>query len=132
MSFRTASDFYRVSEAPGLAPQYNVTPYPLFSPLSHRRAQPYSPTADDLNAFSGRYESTEIGSVFQIEPKGDGLLVRLEHTPSRSLEFKPVDRDTFQVSRVTVRFQRDKAGKIVALDYSNPLLRSVKFTRLTR
>lgn len=97
----------------------------------YRRAQPYSPTADDLKAFAGRYESTEIGTVFQIEPKGDGLLARLEHTPSRSLEFKPVAPDTFQISRVTVRFQRDKSGKIVALDYSNPLLRNVKFTRLS-
>jgi CubicO group peptidase (beta-lactamase class C family) len=97
----------------------------------YRRARPYAPTADDLKAFAGRYESTEIGTVFQIEPKGDGLQVRLEHTPSRSLELKPVERDTFQIARMTVRFQRDSAGKIVALDYSNPLVRNVKFTRLS-
>jgi hypothetical protein len=30
-----------------------------------------------------------------------------------------------------MRFQRDKAGKIVALDYSNPVIRKVKFTRLS-
>ena len=97
----------------------------------YRRAQPYKPTLADLQAFAGQYESTEIGTVFQIEPKGDGLLVRLEHTPSRSLELKPVDRDTFQIARMTVRFQRDKAGKIVALDYSNPVVRNIKFTRLS-
>ncbi len=96
----------------------------------YSRAQPYAPTADDLKAFAGRYESAEIGTVFLMEPKGDGLLARLEHTPSRSLELKPVDRDTFQISRVTVRFHRDKSGKVVALDYSNPLIRNVKFTRL--
>ena len=95
----------------------------------YRRAQPYAPTADDLKAFAGRYESTEIGTVFQIEPRGDGLSLRLEHTPSRSLELKPVDRDTFQISRVTVRFHRDKSGKVVTLDYSNPLIRNVKFPR---
>jgi CubicO group peptidase (beta-lactamase class C family) len=97
----------------------------------YRRAQPYAPTADDLKAFAGRYESAEIGTVFLMEPKGDGLLARLEHTPSRSLELKPVDRDTFQISRVTVRFHRDKSGKVVALGYSNPLIRNVKFTRLS-
>jgi len=100
-------------------------------PTRYRRAQPYAPTADDLKAFAGRYESTEIGTVFQIEPKGDGLQVRLEHTPSRSLELKPVARDTFQLSRMTVRFQRDKDGKVVALDYSNLLIRNIKFTRLS-
>jgi Domain of unknown function (DUF3471) len=97
--------------------------------IRYRRAQPYAPTADDLKAFEGQYESTEIGAVFQIEPKGDGLLVHLEHTPSRRLELKPVNRDTFQISRVTVRFHRDKSGKVVALDYSNSLIRNVKFTR---
>lgn len=97
----------------------------------YRRALPYAPTPDDLKAFAGRYESAEIGTVFQIEPKGDGLQVRLEHTPSRSLELKPVDSDTFQIARMTVRFQRDKDGKVVSLGYSNPLIRNVKFTRLS-
>lgn len=96
----------------------------------YRRPKPYAPGADDLKAFAGRFGSTEIGAVFQIEPKGDGLLLRLEHTPSRSLEFKPVAPDTFQLSRVTVRFQRDKAGKVVALDYSNPVIQNIKFARL--
>jgi CubicO group peptidase (beta-lactamase class C family) len=96
----------------------------------YRRSRPYAPTADDLKAFAGRYESAEIGTVFQIETKGDGLLMRLEHTPSRSLEVKPVDPDTFQIARITVRFRRDKAGKVASLDYSNPVIRNVKFTRL--
>jgi hypothetical protein len=28
-----------------------------------------------------------------------------------------------------MRFTRDKAGKVVGLDFSNPLLRKVRFTR---
>ena len=96
----------------------------------YRRAQPYAPPPDDLKAFAGRYESAEIGTVIQIEPKGDGLQARLEHTPSRSLELKPVDRDTFQISRMTLRFQREKDGKVVSFGYSNPLIRNIKFTRL--
>jgi hypothetical protein len=56
----------------------------------------------------------------------------LEHTPSRSAEVKPVDPDTFQLSRMTVRFLRDEAGEVVALDYSNPVVRNVRFTRLCR
>jgi CubicO group peptidase (beta-lactamase class C family) len=97
----------------------------------YRRAAPYSPTADDLKSLAGRFESDEIGTVFRIEPQEEGLLLRLDHAPAKSLAFKPVDRDTFQFSRMTVRFQRDSAGKIIALDYTNPALRNVKFTRLT-
>lgn len=97
----------------------------------YRRAKGYAPAAEDLKAFAGRYESTEIGTLFQIEPKGESLLVRLKHTPSRALEARPVDRDTFQIGRMTLRFQRDKGGKVVALDYSNPVVRNIRFTRLS-
>ncbi len=96
---------------------------------AYSRAEPYAPTPDDLQAFVGRYESDEIGTVIQIEPRGDGLVMRLEHSAT-SLEFEAVDRDTFQWGMMTVRFHRDKAGKVVAFNYSNPVLRNIKFTRL--
>jgi CubicO group peptidase (beta-lactamase class C family) len=96
----------------------------------YRRAQPYAPTPADLQAFAGRYENDEIGSVFQMVPKKDGLMMRFELSPDKALEFRPVDRDTFQLSRVTLRFLRDKDGKVVAFDYSNPVVRNIKFTRL--
>jgi hypothetical protein len=41
-----------------------------------------------------------------------------------------VDRDTFQFRLMTMRFQRDQSGKVVAIDYSNPAVRNIKFTRL--
>jgi hypothetical protein len=58
-------------------------------------------------------------------------MVRANDSPGASLEFKPVDRDTFQLAGVIVRFRRDKAGQIVAIDYSNPVVRNIKFTRLS-
>jgi len=97
---------------------------------AYRRAESYAPTPDDLQAFVGRYESDEIGTVIQIEPRGDSLVMRLEHSPATSLEFEPVDRDTFQWRMMTVRFHRDKAGKVLAFAYSNPVLRNIRFTRL--
>lgn len=57
-------------------------------------------------------------------------MVRFEHSPARGGEIKPVDRDTFQAGRMTLRFHRDKTGKVVAFDYSNPAVRNIKFTRL--
>jgi len=98
----------------------------------YRRAQPYTPTADDLNAIAGRYESDELGSVFVFKAGESGLVGCVEHHgPERSVQFKPIDRDTFQFSRMMLRFQRDKAGKVVGLDYSNPAMRHVQFTRLS-
>lgn len=96
----------------------------------YRRAQSYVPSAGELKAFAGRFRSDEIGSVFLLEPKGDGLVIRLEHAKDKSLEFKPVDPDTFQWNRMMVRFHRDQSGNIIGFDFSNPLLRKVRFTRL--
>ena len=96
----------------------------------YRRAQPYAPTAADLQAFAGRYESKEIGSVFQIAPGNNGLVLSLEHLPVRRLDLSPVDRNVFQRGGITVRFHRDTAGKVVTLDFSNPVNRNIKFTRV--
>ena len=95
----------------------------------YRRAQPYAPTAADLRAFAGRYHSDEIGAVFEVSPAEGGLAIRLAHAPKTTLTFVPVERDVFQVSRMMIRFQRDAAGKVVSLDYDNPAVRSVGFTR---
>ncbi|MBW3622380.1 MAG: serine hydrolase [Armatimonadetes bacterium] len=97
----------------------------------YRRARPYAPTATDLKAFAGRYQSEEIGAFFDIAPGKDVLKGRANDAPGEGLELKPVDRDTFQLGGVTLRFRRDKAGKVVALDYSNPVVRNIKFTRLS-
>jgi len=95
------------------------------------RAQPYAPTPAELQAFVGRYASDETGSAFKIVPGKEGLMVHLEGSSGKGSEIRPIYRDAFQISRVTVRFLRDKAGKVVAFDYSNPLVRNLKFTRLS-
>jgi len=97
----------------------------------YRRAQPFTPTAADLQAFAGRYKSDELMAVFELTPGKDGLQGRANDAPGEPLVFKPVDRDTFQFAGVILRFTRDKAGKVVGLDFSNPVLRKVKFTRLS-
>ena len=57
-------------------------------------------------------------------------MFHLEGSSGKGSEIQPVYRDTFQFSRVMVRFLRDKDGKVVAFDYSNPSVRNIKFTRL--
>jgi hypothetical protein len=95
----------------------------------YRRAQPDAPAAADLQAFAGRYENDETSVVFQMAPGKDSVMVRLND--SAPFEFKPVDRDTFQRGGMILRFRRDKAGTVVTLDYSNPVVRNINFTRLS-
>jgi CubicO group peptidase (beta-lactamase class C family) len=101
----------------------------------YRRGQPFTPTAAELQAFAGRYHSDELMAVFEMKPGKDGLMGQANDRPGPPFEFKPVDRDTFQLAGqsagLTLRFVRDKAGKVAGLEYSNPILRNVKFTRLS-
>jgi CubicO group peptidase (beta-lactamase class C family) len=95
----------------------------------YRRAEPYSPTAADLRALAGRYESTDLGSVFEMVPATGGLVMRFERSPDKAVNFVPVERDVFQFRRMLVRFQRDDAGHVVGFEYSNPVARHIRFTR---
>lgn len=95
----------------------------------YRRARPYAPTAADLQAFAGRYESDELMAVFRIAPSTDALMIRINDMSGEGPALKPVDPDTYQSGNITMRFRRDAAGKVVGLDFSNPVFRNVKFTR---
>lgn len=96
-------------------------------------AQPdarYVPTAEELAAFAGRYESDEVGAVFVVTAGERGLTVQLEHAPERRLPLTAAARDTFRIARMTMRFERDGAGRSVALVYSNPVVRNIRFVRV--
>jgi hypothetical protein len=95
----------------------------------YRRARPWSPTAAELEAFTGRWESDDLMAAFETSPGERGLLIRLNGSPPQGIEFAPVDTDTFQRGLMTLRFRRNADGEIVGLDYSNPALRNVRFTR---
>jgi CubicO group peptidase (beta-lactamase class C family) len=97
----------------------------------YRRPAPYAPTAEELRAFAGRYESEEIGSIYRIVNGKNGLVMRFEISPSVALELNPVERDAFEFGgRMTVRFQRDKSGRVVSFDFNHPDARNIRFTRL--
>ncbi|MEW5929200.1 MAG: serine hydrolase [Gemmatimonadota bacterium] len=95
-----------------------------------RRARPSAPTAAELQGVDGRYESRELGTVFEIVPGENGVTMRFEGSPERSIELAPVERDTYMRSMMIVRFRRDAGGRVVGFDYGNPVVRRIAFTRL--
>jgi CubicO group peptidase (beta-lactamase class C family) len=96
-----------------------------------RRAQSYTPSADDLKAFAGRYGNDENKVVFEMTPANAGLTARVSWNESQPFAFVPVDRDTFQFRGMILRFRRDNAGKVMGFDYSNPVVRNITFTRVS-
>ena len=97
----------------------------------YTRARPIAPTAAELQVFAGRYQSDELMAVFDLTVEKSALMGRANDRPGPPFEFKPVNRDTFQFAGLILRFVRDRAEKVVALEYSNPVIRKVKFTRLS-
>ena len=96
----------------------------------YRRAQPFTPAAGELTAVEGRYESTELGSVFEVAAGANGLTLRMEGRPERTIPVAPVAPDTYMLRMMIVRFQRDANGKVTGFDYSNPVAKHFRFTRL--
>ncbi|RYG54814.1 MAG: serine hydrolase [Chitinophagaceae bacterium] len=87
-------------------------------------------TAAQMKEYLGTYESSEIGTSFIVEPAEDGLQLSLLHTPEKTLRFETAGADMFHwKKRMFIRFQRDRNGRIVALDYTNPVLSKVAFRR---
>ena len=96
----------------------------------YRRAQPYAPSPEELKAFAGRYSNDESRAVMEMEPVKTGLIARVNWNNAQAFPFVPVDRDTFQLGRMIVRFRRDQGGNVVGFDYSNPVVRNITFTRI--
>src|SRR5690606_40629865 len=96
----------------------------------YRRARGWAPTAEDLNALAGLYRSDELLATFEFTPGKEVLMGNANNSPRPPAPFKPVEPDTFQLAMTIIRFRRDAAGKVTGLEYSNPVLRNVKFDRV--
>ena len=95
----------------------------------YRRAQPWAPGLDELKAIAGRYESDELRASFEMAPRKTALAVRLNDAMGDGLEFAAVDRDTFQRGNLVLRFRRDPAGAVTAVEFTTPVFRNISFTR---
>ncbi len=94
------------------------------------RAQPWTPSASDVKAVEGRYESKELGAIFELVPKANALVLRFENAPDKAVELTPAARDTWMLRMMFVRLRRDASGKVIGFDYGNPVVRKIGFTRL--
>lgn len=71
-----------------------------------------------------------MGAVMEIAVEKTNLVFRFYRNPDRALPLKPVDKDTFMAGPMLLRFVRDKEGKVIGYDYSNSLLRNIRYTKL--
>jgi CubicO group peptidase (beta-lactamase class C family) len=95
----------------------------------YRRINGTTLTPPEVRLLAGRYQSNEVGAFFDFTPGKESLKGRA-NDESNQLEFRLIGRDIFQLGGVLLHFIRDKSGKPIAVDYSNPLIRNIRFRRV--
>jgi len=94
-----------------------------------RRAEPWTPASTDIQAVEGPYQSEDVDKVFEVLPGTNGIRIRFEGSPDKAIDLDPVARDTYMQRLMIVRFRRDASGKVTGLEYGNPVVRNLSFTR---
>jgi CubicO group peptidase (beta-lactamase class C family) len=102
------------------------------SPVVGEPQQPWRPTVAELSAYTGRYFSGELETFYDIAEKGGRLvLAQRRLTPAPLV---PRTRETFgstgDFADVTLAFERDRNGQIIAFYASNGRSRDIRFVRV--
>jgi CubicO group peptidase (beta-lactamase class C family) len=110
---------------PGPAPR--VTAYLGGAPVLLDRVPKFSPTAAELDAFTGSWYSEELDVRYTITRKDSTLSVNLRRRGK--LDMRPIFTDAFSVGGLgTVRFIREK-GKISSFRVTQGRVRNVLFKK---
>ncbi|MBD3383950.1 serine hydrolase [candidate division KSB1 bacterium] len=101
-------------------------------PAKRLQEEQWKPSQDELSAYTGRYFSEELQTVYTIALKDSHLVV--QHRRMDDLEMTPVKKDTFSGDYpiAELAFMRDDKGEIIAFTVSNIRTRSVQFTRFKK
>ena len=95
-------------------------------------AKAWVPTASELAEYAGRYFSEELETFYDITVK-DGKLV-VAHRRMAATNFLPGAKETFSgtgdAANITVVFERDRNGQVIAFYAGNGRARDVRFARV--
>ena len=89
------------------------------------RVEPWTPSAQDLQSFTGAYRSDEIEPVYRFVLKDATL--RLERLKSPPATLEPVVADVFRAPFGIVRFTRNSAGAVSGFTIEAGRIRGLKF-----
>lgn len=96
--------------------------------LSDDAAEPWEPDAEELEAFTGRYFSEELEAFFTVSLDEDQLVLAQRRLDD--VRLSPEEEDTFTGSNLTVSFERDRNGRVIAFYLSNVRTRDVRAERV--
>ncbi|RYG18026.1 MAG: class A beta-lactamase-related serine hydrolase, partial [Chitinophagaceae bacterium] len=74
--------------------------------VRYQRLQTYTPSAEEMKSFSGKFESKDLAATFEVRPEKGILMLRLTHLLNQSLEFRPIGLNRFQRGMMIIHFTR--------------------------
>jgi hypothetical protein len=94
-------------------------------------ADPWSPSVDSLEAYTGRYYSDELQTIYTLTVDDETLTI--QHHRMDDIALSPAKEDEFSGSGFPIQqvtFERNETGDIVALLAGNGRTTNVRFERM--
>ncbi|MCH7549954.1 MAG: serine hydrolase, partial [Candidatus Krumholzibacteriota bacterium] len=79
-------------------------------PLNFERIDPYSPSLDELRAYTGHYYSEELGTANRVYLEDGRLYLKYRRSPKTPMQ--STLKDQFTLNGMRVEFERDSKGGI--------------------
>jgi CubicO group peptidase (beta-lactamase class C family) len=97
---------------------------------AHHRVAAWTPNAEALGAFVGRYRNEELAVTYRVFLENGALKLLLENRPQIVTPMGPLYQDAFNLSGNLARFRRDPKGQVVTLSLGSGRVRDLRLTRL--
>ena len=96
--------------------------------------KPFVPKPEELAELVGDYYSEELDVTYALRVEGQGLALESglasELSGSSGIIFAPVEADVVKYRFLTLRFQRDSAGRVSGFELDAGRVTNLSFTRL--
>ena len=97
-------------------------------------ATPFVPKPEELAELAGDYYSEELDVTYALRVEGQRLALESGLAPelggSSGIIFAPVEADVVKYRFLTLRFQRDSAGRVSGFELDAGRVTNLSFTRL--
>lgn len=90
--------------------------------------KPWTPAAAELAQYTGRYFSEELETFWEASVVNGKLSLVSRRT--EPMPFVPGAKDTFSADDITINFERDRNGQVMAFYAGNGRARNVRFARV--
>ncbi len=104
-------------------------------PADRRRERPETParverelSADELDEYSGHYESAELEAMYIVRPIDGNLTYHLEYSPVDA-QLVPTGPDEWHARRTKLSFLRDGNDRVTGLNVSSGRIKNIYFEK---